>query len=153
MCLHTSAYAEAASCGWTFCLDHLHTLRQHTSACVCIRQHTRRRVAGGPSTLTTCIRQHTSAYVILSPGVAGGPSTLTTCIRQHTSACVCIRQHTRRRRVPGRLSFYIDQLCRGVCVCVCVRARAHACNSSREQVIVKLLLYFKKNKENSERHH
>jgi hypothetical protein len=46
-----------------FQVEHLHSVRQHTSAFVGIRQHTSAYVG---------IRQHTSAYI---------------GIRQHTSAC------------------------------------------------------------------
>jgi hypothetical protein len=63
-------------------------IRQHTSACVSIRQQCS-RFARAPYTRCSCIRQHTPACVSIRQHTSAYVS-----IRQHTSACVSIRQHT-----------------------------------------------------------
>jgi hypothetical protein len=73
-------------CEHTFSQGAYVSIRQHTLACVSIRQHMRAHL------LSRCIRQHTLACVSIRQHMRA--HLLSRCIRQHTSAYVSIRQHT-----------------------------------------------------------
>jgi hypothetical protein len=91
-----------------------HSIRQHTSAYLSIRQHSRgtdvfpRDIRLLPTPSPACIRQHTSAYVSIRQhtsaylSIREDSSLLPllpeyVSIRQHTSAYVSIRQHNNTR--------------------------------------------------------